>query len=60
MPRTGPSILIRLELECAPAVLVDVMDDAEEKRLAFWLTDAHPEYGELAQRAIDLEQEKAA
>jgi len=49
-----PAVVIRLELEAAPVVVVDVLDEHEERRLTHWLAVAHPEYGELAARALEL------
>jgi hypothetical protein len=57
---TPPAIVIRLELEAAPRLQVDALDERESKRLIDWL-DAHPRYLRLIQEAIKLEtQERAA
>ena len=54
---TPPAIVIRLELEAAPRLQVDALDERESKRLLDWL-DAHPRYLRLIQEAIELEAEE--
>jgi hypothetical protein len=54
MPRSAPSVSIRLEVEAAPRVFVDALNEAEEQRLTDWLTEARPDYGELVARAFEL------
>jgi hypothetical protein len=51
-----PAVIIRLELEGAPRLLVDCLSDREEERLFDWL-EAHPELLELVVRALDLQDE---
>jgi hypothetical protein len=51
-----PAVIIRLELEGAPRLLVDCLHDREEERLFDWL-EAHPELLELVVRALDLQDE---
>jgi hypothetical protein len=46
-------VLIRLELEAAPRVIVDTVYEGEEDRLRDWF-EAHPEQLELIQRAQEL------
>jgi len=54
----APSFFIKLPFESRPQVFSDVNDDAEEARVLDWLA-AHPAYGELVQRALDLAGEEA-
>lgn len=49
----APAIVIRLELEAAPRVTLDVVSESEEVRLEEWL-DRHPEQVELVSRALEL------
>jgi hypothetical protein len=56
----APAIVIRLELEAVPVVYVQTLNEAEERRLTDWVTDAHPEYGELVARALELAEAKRA
>jgi hypothetical protein len=57
---SAPAILIRLELEAAPRLLVDAVSEQEHDRLCDWL-EAHPAYVDLVQQALALErQERAA
>lgn len=55
-----PALIIFLPLEAAPRVVVDSLNDGEEKRLTDWLCEARPEYGELAARAMALAEEARA
>jgi hypothetical protein len=56
----APAILIRFELEAAPRLLVDALDEREHERLIDWLK-AHPLYLQLIEEALELErQERAA
>ncbi len=55
-----PAIVIRLELEATPVVYVQTINEAEEKRLTDWVTEAHPEYGELVALALELVDERRA
>jgi len=57
--RSSPAILIRLELEAAPRLLVDALDDREHTRLLDWL-QTHPRYAALVSEAIVLEAEERA
>jgi hypothetical protein len=58
--KRGASITIRVALEAAPVVWRDFGDDGDERRMRDWL-DAHPDYWELIDRAVELiEQERAA
>jgi hypothetical protein len=57
----APAVIIRLEYEGPPVVYCDALHDGDEQRLAFWLVDTRPEYGELVARALELaERERAA
>ena len=56
---SAPAILIRLELEAAPRLLVETTTEDEHLRLVHWI-ESHPPYLELVQRALALEQERAA
>lgn len=55
-----PALVIRVELEAAPAVYVHTLNEQEEKRLTDWVTEAHPEYGELVAWALELSEAKRA
>jgi hypothetical protein len=50
---SAPSIVIVLELEAAPLLLCNCVDESEERRLEDWL-DAHPALLELAAKALEL------
>jgi hypothetical protein len=53
-------VLVVLALEAAPAVLLDCLDEAEERRLRDWLR-AHDGYADLVRDAVDLaERDRAA
>lgn len=56
----APALYIRLELEARPVVYLDTIDPSEESRLTDWLTEAKPEYGALAARALELADEMRA
>ncbi len=56
---SAPAVLIVLELEAAPRVVVDALDEGDELRLAAWL-EACPDYSELVARALELEHERRA
>jgi hypothetical protein len=51
---SAPAILIRLELEAAPRLLVEALSEQEHDRLVDWL-ETHPDYLELVRRALALE-----
>jgi hypothetical protein len=55
-----PAVLIVLPIEGAPRVIADCMTEGEEQRLTLWLTEARPEYGDLAARALELAEEAKA
>ena len=48
-----PAVLIRLELEASPRVIVDAMYEGEMERLHDWF-EAHPLHLELIHRAHEL------
>jgi hypothetical protein len=50
---SAPALVIVLELEAAPRVLFDCINDAEWERLQEWFT-AHPELLDPAVRALEL------
>jgi hypothetical protein len=54
-----PAFVIRLPIEGRPEVLVDCINESEEKRLLDWLA-AHPELLGLVGRALDLQDEARA
>lgn len=54
-----PAVLIRVELEAAPVVVVDVLTDAELARLADWI-HSHPRLAALVTAAVELEAEARA
>jgi hypothetical protein len=57
---SAPAVVIRLELEALPKVLVDALDEREHTRLIDWI-EAHPAYQQLIAEALELErQERAA
>jgi hypothetical protein len=56
---SAPSLVILLELEAAPQLLCNYVDEGEERRLRQWL-DAHPDLLELAVRALELRDELEA
>lgn len=57
---SAPGIIIRLELEAAPLVIADFLNDGEMARMNDWL-DHHPAQAELIARALELaEAERAA
>jgi hypothetical protein len=57
---TAPAVLIRFELEAAPRLFVESLNDREHDRLIDWV-EAHPDYLDLIRRALALEtQERAA
>ena len=56
---SAPAILIRLELEAAPRLQVDALNEREHDRIVDWL-EAHPSYLRLVQKAIELERQEAA
>ena len=56
---TAPAVVIRLELEAAPCVIIDAVNDAELARLADWI-HARPGIAELVTFAIELEGEAKA
>jgi hypothetical protein len=55
-----PAVVIRLEFERSLLVYADCLDDGEEARPTVWLTEAHPEYGELAALAMELAERARA
>jgi hypothetical protein len=57
--RECPAIVIRLELESAPRVFADCLDDGEEARLADWLAE-HPAYVRLVEDAAALAKTRRA
>jgi hypothetical protein len=57
--RERPAIVIRLELEAAPRVLAGCLDEAEEARLADWLSE-HPAYVRLVEDAAALAKARRA
>ena len=54
---SAPAILIRLELEAPPKVLIDALHEQDHDRLLDWL-EAHPEYLALVQEALLLAPER--
>ncbi len=56
----APAVVIRLELEAAPVVYLEMMNDGDEKRLDVWLTEARPEYADLVRKAMELAEETRA
>jgi hypothetical protein len=56
---SAPAILIRLELEAAPRLLIDALCEQERERVLDWLC-AHPAYLRLVQEAIALERKETA
>jgi hypothetical protein len=56
---SAPAIVIRLELEAAPRLQVDALNEREAERMVDWL-EAHPEYLALIRRAAELETERRA
>jgi hypothetical protein len=54
-----PAVVIRLELEAAPRLFTDCVNDGEETRLADWLTE-HPEYVRLIEDAVALAKTRRA
>jgi hypothetical protein len=55
----APAILIRIELEAAPRLQVDALNQQEHDRIVDWLR-AHPRYLRLVQEALALEAEERA
>jgi hypothetical protein len=49
----APSVTVVLELERAPVVLMDALNEGEAERLTDWIR-THDEYVDLVQQAIDL------
>jgi hypothetical protein len=56
---SAPAAVIRLELEAAPRVLIDCMNEREEIRLADWIT-SHPRLLDLVAAALELQNEAEA
>lgn len=55
-----PAIVIFIEVEAAPRVLIRANADVEEQRVWDWIS-AHCEYRALVERALELaEQDRAA
>lgn len=54
-----PAVLIRLELEAAPKVLIDALTEGESLRLEDWVS-THPDLAELVCRALELADEAKA
>lgn len=50
---SAPAVVIRLELERAPVLYFDCLNEGEEKRLHDWIT-ARWKYAELVQQAAAL------
>jgi hypothetical protein len=53
---SAPSLIVIFELEAAPRVLFDCVNDAEWARLEEWF-GAHPELLDPAIRALELRAE---
>jgi hypothetical protein len=58
-PGQPPALTIRLPLEGSPQVRLDCLNDVEQARLLDWLR-SRPDYAELVDRALDLQQRDAA
>jgi hypothetical protein len=58
---SAPAIVIRLELERSPVVVVDCLREDERLRLIDWI-EAHPRYRAIvaAARALELEAREQA
>lgn len=56
---SAPAVVIVLELEARPRVIVGTLDDGEAARLRDWL-DAHPELLMLITRALELDDRERA
>jgi hypothetical protein len=54
-----PAVILRFELEAAPIVFADYLDDSEADRMDDWL-DEHPEYRRLIREAVQLAEEARA
>jgi hypothetical protein len=57
---SAPSLVILLELEAAPRLLCNYVNESEERRLANWLAEAHAELLGLVVRALELRDELEA
>lgn len=55
----APAVVIRIELEAPPRVVVDALHEGEYDRLGDWLR-SHPDLLDLIRRARDLEQREQA
>jgi hypothetical protein len=57
---SAPAVLTLIQLETAIRVAWDCLNEGEEERLRDWI-EAHPDYGQIIARALDLaEHEQAA
>jgi hypothetical protein len=57
---SAPAVVIRLEIEAHPVIILEALSEDEKDRLADWI-DAHEEYGELIRQAVKLvDWERAA
>jgi hypothetical protein len=54
-----PAFVIRVELESRPQVITDCVNEAEQRRLAFWLS-TRPALLDLVVQAIELQDEARA
>jgi hypothetical protein len=54
-----PAVILRFELEAAPIVFADYLDETEADRMDDWL-DEHPEYRRLIREAVQLAEEARA
>lgn len=50
---SAPAVVIRLELEAVPRLLVDAINEEEHDRLLDWI-ESHPRYRQLIQDALAL------
>jgi hypothetical protein len=53
---SAPAIVIRLELEASPRVIVDALHEGECERLHWWFEE-HAEQLELIRRAYEIADE---
>ena len=54
-----PAVVIRLEVEAPPRLIVEALTEGENARLFDWV-GANPDYSELVERALDLESRERA
>ena len=54
-----PALVIRLEIEAAPTLIVDCLTESQEHRLRDWIT-ASPRLSALVTEALELAEEAPA